>query len=276
MTSQPYSWITAFEDERLRAVRIKVESWHLLRKSLQSGTALSRAQVPKDMQTSVVRWGLEYLKRAIKGAPITEQTIADLESLQGVTTQRLEDAEDKSLESTAEEEDLSDQVKVMVNRVLMNAATAEITRLRAKHKNNARLLSALDRAEAYPHHELVQLSKAHEDLWPENREDLRHEVFVLKPKQRIHNAQAMFGVLSEIDRYIQEVDQVLESLSLVQLSPSEKNTLLNKAIHGSRLRTMLDDERSHMELFTDERKPLTYEVAHAFLMKKTRRLQDGE
>ena len=97
----------------------------------------------------------------------------------------------------------------------MNAAAAEITRLRTKHKNNARLLSALDRAEAYPHHELVQLSKAHEDLWPENQEDLRHKVFVLAQKQRVHDAQAMFGVLSEIDRYIQEVEQVLESLSLV-------------------------------------------------------------
>jgi len=107
---------------------MKVESWHLLRKSLQSGTAISRAQVPKDIQSSVVRWGLVYLARAIKGAAISEQTITDLESLQSVTTQRLEDAEDKSLEGTAEEDDLSDQVKIMVNRVIMNAAAAEITK----------------------------------------------------------------------------------------------------------------------------------------------------
>jgi len=85
--------------------------------------------------------------------------------------------------------------------------------------------------------------------------------------------------MASLKPYIQEIDQVLESLSLEQLSPSEKNTLLNKAIRGSSLRTMLDDERSHIKLLVEDRRPFTYEMAHALYIRQSRRFlsaMDGQ
>ncbi len=55
-------------------------------------------------------------------------------------------------------------------------------------------------------------------------------------------------------------------------------TLLNKAIRGSRLISMLDDEVTHFELDDSPVKPrtLSYEKAHAFLERKTRKLRESE
>lgn len=91
---------------------------------------------------------------------------------------------------------------MLVSRVLSAAESAEITCLLAAHKANIRLINALHRVEAYNFHKHTMLSKVHEDLWPQNREELRHEVGTISPKDRLNSTQAMFGVLSEVDRYI--------------------------------------------------------------------------
>lgn len=79
-----------------------------------------------------------------------------------------EDHEDTDNKGFIEKE-FDDQIKMFVSRMLTAVASDEIARLKVAHKDNEQLMNALRRASASKKHQLTQLSRAHENLWPENK-----------------------------------------------------------------------------------------------------------
>ena len=261
-----YKWLSAFADERLKAVKTKVESYDHIVGVLESGKIFREADVPKGKQATVMKLALEYLDRALRDSAISAETCEELEVLRLCLPKEEED----------DETDETGLNHMLVSRVLTTAAKSEISRLRKAYAGNSKLMDALSRRTSEKRHQLTILALSHEDLWPQRRAPLRARIFDVRPLKALATPTALLGALAEVDRYVNEANGVLKALGFEPLTSDEKYTIVYNASQGTKLRELMDRWETEQEIHgKTESHEFDFDALYTHLVRATRRLEES-
>lgn len=124
------------------------------------------------------------------------------------------DAEEGTEDAKNVEDAVGDQVKMLINRVLTAAVTAEITRIRKQYAANDKLIDALNRIAVKKRHRLMTPVMVYENLWQPPALELRASE--VTHEQKIYGDGTCMGV---------SFDSMLHGSSCEGAGPDRTSTL---------------------------------------------------